>query len=78
MTRQLARTVTAQKPCNSPLKRMEPETGQVHIHNCTGSIEAYQNVTQFHYVCSNHAARVIIFIEAFQSLVAYRPDHPIP
>ena len=54
---------------------MQPETRHVDIRNRTGSIQPCENVTQFHHVFAHHAARVIVFVKAFQPLVAERPDH---
>ena len=57
---------------------MQPETGHIHIGQGAGRIEPRENVAQFDEVLSHHAARVIVFVKAFQSLVAYRANHPEP
>ena len=57
------------------LQGMQPEPRQIHIRNRTGRIEPRENVTQLFRVFGVHAARVVFFVKAFQSLVAYRPDH---
>jgi len=74
-TRQLARTVTAQNPLNSPLEWMQPEPRQIQIRNIARGIQAGENVAQLFCVFANHSARVVRFIKAFQSFVANRPDH---
>ncbi len=51
---------------------------QIHIRNRTGSIQPRENVTQLFRVFPNHAARVVVLIKPFQSLVAYRSDQVVP
>jgi hypothetical protein len=57
-----------------PLEGMQPEPRQVHIRSRTGSIETRENVTQFFRVLADHASRVVVFVETFQSFVADRAD----
>jgi hypothetical protein len=69
MTRQLARTVTAQS-LQLALKRMEAESGQVHIRDGIRSVQAHKNVAQFFGVLIYNTAMVVLFIKAFEALVA--------
>jgi len=62
-TRQLARTVTAQKPFNSPFERMQPESRQVHIPYGTSSVQPRKDITQFRDVIYEHTTRVVILIK---------------
>jgi hypothetical protein len=54
-------------------ERMQPETGQVHIGDTAGSIEPRENVTQPFLAFAHYAAWVIVFMKAFQTLMADRP-----
>lgn len=56
-------------------ERMEPETGKVHIRDDSRSVEPHQNIAQFLGVLARDTALVVIFIKAFEALVADRPDH---
>jgi hypothetical protein len=57
------------------LERMQPETGQVHIRNRSGGVEPDENVPKLDCVFRYHAARVVVLIKAFQTLLADRTDH---
>jgi hypothetical protein len=57
---------------------MQPETGHIHVGHCEGRIEPRENIAQLNNVFSDHAARAVVFVKAFQSLVADRPYHPVP
>jgi hypothetical protein len=46
---------------------MQPESGQVHVRNIARSIETRENVTKLFRVFADHAARVGIFVEAFEA-----------
>ncbi len=56
------------------LKGMQPEPRQVHIPSRIGSIETRKNVTQLFRVLADHASRVVVFVETFQSFVADRKN----
>src|SRR5216684_3384788 len=60
------------------LERMQPETRQVHICDGLRRVEPGENIAQLHHMLGQHAARVVVFVKAFQSLVADRPDHSKP
>ena len=51
-------------------ERMQPETGHIHIGHGAGCVELRENIAQFDGVFGYHAARVVVFMKAFQSFVA--------
>jgi hypothetical protein len=57
---------------------MQSETGHIHIGHRPGRVEPRQNIAQLSDVFRIHTTRVVIFMKAFHSLVAYRPNHPEP
>ncbi len=75
MTRQFARTVTAQKPFEVALKRVQVKTWNVHIHDGSSGIETRENVPQLFRVLANQTAEIPVLVKAFQSLVADRSNH---
>ena len=56
-------------------KRVQPEPRHVQIRNRTGSIQTREDVKQLLVVLPHHATRVVVFVKAFQPLMADRPDH---
>ncbi len=58
------------KPLQFALERMQTETQQIHISDGLGRIEPGENIAQLNNVLGQHAARVIVFVKALQSLVA--------
>jgi hypothetical protein len=44
----------------------------------TGRVEPRQNVAELPGVFGKNAARVVVFMKALQTLMAYRPNHPEP
>jgi hypothetical protein len=54
---------------------MQPETGHIHIGHDAGGVEPCQNIAELSGVFGKDAPRVVILIEAFQALVADRPNH---
>jgi hypothetical protein len=54
---------------------MQPETGHIHIGHRAGRIQPRENIAELNDVFGKNAARVDVFMKAFQPLVAYRPDH---
>jgi len=74
ITRQLARTVTAQKPLLSPLSGCNRN----HMSNGGGGMKRCQNIPQLGNMFGADAARVFLLKEPFQSLVADRPYHSAP
>jgi hypothetical protein len=59
-------------------ERMQPETGQIHMGSCSGGVKRGQNIPQLVNMFRVYPAWVILFKEAFQSLVADCPYHPGP
>jgi hypothetical protein len=57
------------------LEPMEPESWQIHVCGGTGSIKPCEDVPQLWRVFGDYPARIIILVEAFESLVADRPNH---
>jgi hypothetical protein len=55
------------------LQRVQTETRQVHVSDCPGCIEPRQNVAQLADMLGNNPTLIVVFMKAFQSLVAYRP-----
>jgi hypothetical protein len=58
------------------LQRVQTETWQVHVSDRPGCIEPRQNVAQLADMLGNNPTLIVVFMKAFQSLVAYRPDRP--
>ena len=56
------------------LEAMGPESWQIHVCGCTSSIKPRKDVPQLWRVFGDYPARVIILVEAFESLVANRPN----
>jgi hypothetical protein len=52
-------------------KAMQLETGHIHISRSTGRVEPRENIAELPGVFGKNAARVVVFVKAFQSLVAY-------
>jgi hypothetical protein len=50
---------------------VQPETGHIHISHNTGRVEPRENIAQLPGVFGKNAARVVVFVKASQSLVAY-------
>ena len=69
ITRQFARTVTAQKPFNSPLAG-EGGSRASHIRRHGRSIETREDIAKLFRVLTVNAAAVVILIKAFQPLCA--------
>ncbi len=46
---------------------MQPETRQVHICDGLRRVEPGENIAQLHHMLGQHAARVVVFVKAFQS-----------
>jgi hypothetical protein len=63
------------QPSQFAFERMQPKPWQVHIGNVGRDIKAGKNVAQLFSVFCMHSARVIIFMETSQALVADRTDH---
>jgi len=49
-----------------------------HILHRPGRVEPRQNIAKLLNMLGHHAAWVVVFVKAFQSLVAYRANHPVP
>src|ERR1035438_8912552 len=75
ITRQFARTVTAQKPFSRPLSGCSLKPG-TSIGYGWNSVEPRENIAELVGVFGNDATRVVVFVKAFQPLMAYRPYHP--
>ena len=60
-------------PCTR-LKRMQ-EAWHIHISHDPGRVEPGENIAERPGVFGKNATRVVVFMKAFQPLVAYRPDH---
>ena len=52
-------------------ERMQPETGHIHVSHDAGRVEPRENIAELPGVFGKNAARVVVFVKAFQSLVAY-------
>ena len=59
-------------------KPMQPETGHIHVGRSAGRVEPRQNVAELPGVFGKDAARVVVFMKAFQTLMAYRPNRLEP
>jgi hypothetical protein len=57
---------------------MQPETGHIHVGRSAGRVEPRQNVAELPGVFGKDAARVVVFMKAFQTLMAYRPNRLEP
>ncbi len=57
---------------------MQPETGHIHIGHDAGRIQPRENIAELRDVFGKNAARVVVFMKAFQPLVAYRANHSKP
>jgi hypothetical protein len=57
---------------------MQPQAGHIHIGHGPGRVEPCENIAELLNMLDHHAARVVVFVKAFQPLVAYRGDHPEP
>jgi hypothetical protein len=57
---------------------VQPETGHIQITHNAGGVQLRENVAKLRNVSGKYAARVVILIEASQSLVADGPDHSEP
>ena len=66
------------KPLELAFERMQPKAGHIHIGYATSRVEPRENIAHLNDVFGENAARVVVFIEPFQSLVPYRPDHLAP
>jgi hypothetical protein len=58
-----------------PLKPMKPETGKVHIVHGYSCVHPRENIAQLRQVLRVYSPRVVVFIEAFQPLVAKGLNH---
>jgi len=65
-------------PLHLALQGMQPEAGDVEIGGSPSSIQSSENVAQLVGVFRNHAALIVVFVEAFQPLMTNRLDHFIP
>jgi len=72
----LAQTVTAQKTLYPAFERMQSKSRQVHMSNRRGGMKCRQNIPQLIGVFGVYAARVVVFKEPSQPLVADGPYHP--
>ena len=59
------------------LKRVQLKSRYIHIGNDESCVKPYQNVAHLFNVLSLDAARVVVIIKTFKSLVANRPNHRI-
>jgi hypothetical protein len=59
-------------------QRMQPEPWEVHMGNGWSSVKRRQNVSQLANMLRVYAARVTLFKQPLQSLVAKCPYHPAP
>jgi hypothetical protein len=50
---------------------MQSETGHIHISHNTGRVEPCENIAELPGVFGKNATRVVVFVKAFQSPVAY-------
>ena len=57
---------------------MQPEPRQVHVDNGRGGVKRRQNIPQLPDMFRVYAARVVLFKEPFQPLVADCPYHNLP
>jgi hypothetical protein len=48
---------------------MQPQTGYIHVSYDACRVKPRENITQFVKVFSNHSARVVVFVKAFQPFV---------
>ncbi len=70
--------------CNRPktflpaFERMQLEAGHIDIGDHPDRIEPCQNIAEPFGVFGHDAARVVLFMKALQSLVAYRSYHSEP
>ena len=60
------------------LERLQPEAGHIHIGGHPDRIEPCQNIAALIGVFGYDAARVVLFMEALQSLVRYGSYHCEP
>src|SRR5450755_620851 len=56
-------------------QRVQTKPRQVHVRNAAGGGKPRQNITKLADVFGVYAAWVVVLMQAFQSLVANRPDH---
>ncbi|MGB6720358.1 MAG: hypothetical protein WBE72_06170 [Terracidiphilus sp.] len=56
-------------------KRMQIESGEIHVVYGTGCIQSREDVAQFGQMLRRNAARIVVLIEAFQPFVAEGLDH---
>jgi hypothetical protein len=57
---------------------VQPEAGHIHVGHVAGRVQPYENIAELIDVFRVNAARVVVFVEAFQPFMAYRRDHPEP
>jgi hypothetical protein len=57
------------------LQRVQAEPWKIHIVQGTGCIEPGEDIPQFDHMFRHEASRVVVLIEALQSLVAERLNH---
>ena len=62
----------------STFELVQPKTRHVHIGRGKNSAEPRENIAELVSVFGDDAARVVVFVKAFQPLMAYRPYHPEP
>ena len=54
------------------------EAWHIHISHDPGRVEPGENIAERPGVFGKNATRVVVFMKAFQSLVAYGANHPGP
>jgi len=63
------------KASHFALERMQPKSGQIHISHGSRSVQTKKNVAEPIRMLAHDAAMIVLFVKAFQALVADRPDH---
>jgi len=64
-------------PREFTLQWMEPESWNLHILNRFSCIEAIEDISQFDRTLRRYSAQVVVFEEAFQTLVSKGLDHDL-
>ena len=66
------------KTLHLAFERMQSETRNIHIRDGLRGVEPRKDIAQLNNMFGDDAARVVIFMKTFQSLVAYRPYRSKP
>ena len=58
-------------------QRVQPIPRQIHVRHESRGMQPRQDSPQFAGMIGSHTPRVVIFEQAFQTLVTYRPDQSL-